>query len=154
MSFANDLEKFAKKTNLNLDAVVVNTFFKLNSLVIKRTPVDEGYARGGWIASLNFPSSSPNVSDKTGSDTLNKANKVTENMVGKVWYLVNSVIYIRVLEYGGYPNPPLLGTWNPKTKEYEIRSIGGFSKLAPAGMVRISIIEIKKEIAKQVRRVQ
>lgn len=44
------------------------------------------------------------------------------------------------IEFGGYPNPPRLGSYNTLTGEYEIRSAGGFSKQAPAGIVGVSAL--------------
>jgi hypothetical protein len=49
------------------------------------------------------------------------------------------VPYIRVLEYGGYPLNP---------KHPSGRSDGGFSTQAPAGMVRISVLEFGGTIGK------
>jgi len=139
MSFAADIRQHAVNVNKSLDKVVTAVLFKANELIIKRTPVDTGRARGGWIATLGTPSTSSPVS--VSGDPLTKADKVANRAVGKVYYLANSVVYIGVLEYGGFPNPSKTGHM---TK-------GGFSRKAPAGMLRVSLSEIKSEIAKQVK---
>lgn len=136
MSFARDIALHAKHVDVALEEMARAVLFKANDLIIGRTPTDTGRARGGWIASLgNAATGEGHLGDPTG-----RANSVAGRAVGKVYYLANNVKYIGVLEYGGFPNP----SKGSKTQ-------GGYSELAPKGMLRISVQEIKKEIAKQVR---
>ena len=51
--------------------------------------------------------------------------------------MANNLPYARVVEYGGYPNPPKSPTG---------KTVNGFSKLAPAGMVRINIRKLITKI--------
>jgi hypothetical protein len=152
MGFADDIAKFAKKTKQRKEDVVTATLFRLNELVIYRSPVITGRARGGWVASTGSISSGAGSTDTNGSATLANANAVAAGAVGSVYYLVNNIKYIATLEYGGYPNPPKVGSWDKVTQSYKILSVGGYSKQAPAGMVRISIAQIKNFIADEVRR--
>ena len=57
-----------------------------------------------------------------------------------IGYFVNNVPWILKLENGGYPKSPKKGTYVGKG-QYEIRSSGGFSIQAPAGMVKVSVAE-------------
>ncbi len=139
MSFASDLRRHAKNVDVSLDRMVIGVLFKANQLIIKRTPVDTGRARGGWIATLGAPSTSSPVAPS--GNPIATANATARKALGKVYYLANNVSYIGVLEYGGYPNPPASG----------IMTIGGYSRKAPAGMLRVSISEIKAEVRRQVR---
>jgi hypothetical protein len=152
MGFADDIARFAKKAKRRKVEVVTVTFFKLNELVIYANPVITGRSRGGWIASIGSIPSGTGGLDKNGAATISNANAVAVKAVGSIYYLVNNVKYIGTLEYGGYPNPPKVGSWDKITQSYKILSVGGYSKQAPAGMVRISIAQIKNFIADEVRR--
>lgn len=151
MGFSEDIKAFAEKAKVDHEEFVLALLFKLNDLVIKRTPVDEGRARGGWIASTGSPATGQGSADKTGNSTLSAANDVAAGAIGVVYRLTNNVEYIAVLEFGGYPDPVKLGTYDKRTKQYEIRSKGGFSKQAPAGMVRVSVQELKNEVERIAR---
>lgn len=143
MSFAEDVQKFAEKTGQNASETAVATLQQLNRLVVKRTPVDTGQARGGWIASVGSVSlSASGKKDKTGESTIQKANSQAENAPGSVYYLINNVNHIAVLEYGGYPTPVKRGSWDKKSKSYKIKSTNGYSQQAPSGILRVSLMEI------------
>lgn len=125
MSFSQDIANFAKKVGKSKEETTGAILFKLNELVVTRTPVDTGRARGGWIASVDTPSAtSGETADKNGSRTLTRANGVAAMAVGRVYYLVNNVRYIMPLEFGS-------------------------SKQAPAGMARISIEELRNWVRSQ-----
>lgn len=134
MSFAADIEAFAKKTGQRKEQTAIAIFFKLNELVIKRTPVDTGRARGGWVASANSPSPVIGDPDKSGARAISRANAAAMMAIGGMYYLVNNVKYITILEFGGYP----------VTEEEGGKTQGGFSRQAPKGMIRISIEELKE----------
>jgi hypothetical protein len=115
----------AKMKNAPRDAI--NIFaFELFSRVIKASPVDTGRFRGNWDCTLNNPSEKvTDATDKTGQDTLGKIGAVIETAKGDDnIYLANNLPYARKIEFGGF-------TDKPETK----KTIGGFSKQAPAGMV-------------------
>jgi hypothetical protein len=62
-------------------------------------------------------------------------------------FLSNNLVYAEVLEFGGYPDPVKYGSWVKGTKKvpghYEIKSIHGFSKQAPAGCVRVNMTRVQ-----------
>lgn len=120
MSFAVDIKAFAKKTGQNAEEQALATLRKLNSLVVDRTPVDKGQARGGWVASVGSPSRSKGRIDKSGKGTIRSANIQADKAIKNkdIYYLANNVKHIVKLEYGS-------------------------SDQAPNGMVRISMQEIK-----------
>jgi hypothetical protein len=68
-----------------------------------------------------------------------EAAKVLDYPVGRKIYMTNALPYIRILEYGGYPNPPKRPTG---------KTINGFSTQAPGGMVRISVAEFNEKLVK------
>ena len=51
----------------------------------------------------------------------------------KSLYMFNNSEYAGIAEKGGYPKNPKKGTYWRKSKRWEIRSRGGYSKQAPRG---------------------
>lgn len=148
MSFSLDVSEFAKvvdKRAVDVQrALAIDVFGK----IVLRTPVDTGRLRGNWNISYDQPDRSK---DKTGPDP-NGTYKLAEIKVkaqaipkGQSIWMTNNLDYAPVVEYGGYPSK---GGETPKT-------INGFSKQAPKGMVRVTLSEfssaIKKAIAKAKR---
>lgn len=148
MGLGKDLHKIAERTKKRHAALVTAILFEINRATVLRTPVISGRARGGWIASVGEPLiETPLSLDSSGSGTISKANSTAVGAYGGIYYLVNNVAYIDILEYGGYPAPPEKGSWDKKTQSYEILSRGGYSKQAPAGMVRITVKEVKNKVS-------
>lgn len=140
-SFSAQVGDWAKKAKGAIDANVRAITISLFKGVILSTPVDTGRARGNWQTTVGAPASGTvERVDPSGASAI---GEVTANLGGggKVTWLTNNLPYIQVLEYGQYPNPPKRGT-RLKGGGYEIRSIGGYSRQAPAGMVRISMARI------------
>jgi hypothetical protein len=117
--------------------------------VVLRTPVMTGRARASWNVSVGTPNPKVPEPGKKRYQPLTvagaHASLRTLGPYDIVW-ITSGLPYIKVLEYGLYPNPPALGTWVPgkgsKAGHFEIRSAGGFSKQAPEGMVRLTVDEI------------
>lgn len=102
--------------------------------IIMRTPVDEGWARGSWSPSVGSPVRPQKIADPTGEITTAKVDAVLATLkLGQKFYLVSYLPYIKVLEFGLYPNPPKGGSG---------KTINGFSTQAPAGMFRITLAEV------------
>lgn len=139
MSFTKQLELATLNLQNFSEEAVKGTIFKVISLVVKRTPVDLGTARGNWQATVNAPSASPIArTDTSGGPTINSAQKILNQMpLGSTFYLTNNLPYILMLEYGGYPNPPKGG---------EGKTVGGFSRQAPQGMLRVTLSEVARAL--------
>lgn len=135
MSFAREISAFGVKTKEQMDFFVFTICMDITNGVVLKTPVDSGRARANWFPSLDAPSNAVSTrTDATGGTSIAAAQGIAKEAAGRVFYLSNNLPYIRHLEYGLYGTPP--GSANgPKT-------IGGFSKQAPAGMVRITINEV------------
>ena len=107
--------------------------FKFISLVIPKTPVDEGRARGGWMSYLlaNGQPVSTGGSDPTAIAEGIAAGSFQERFSRSEQFiiLVNAVEYIVILEFG-------------------------HSDQAPAGMMRLSFRELQagETLTKEVRR--
>jgi len=114
--------------------------------IIMETPVDDGSARGSWFIGET-------VTDKIGKKSKTKGGNyakksVPKDVLGTKLFLYNNLPYIQTLEFGLYPKNPKKGTKTSKKgvtpATYEIRSKGGFSKLAPRGMVRRNLLRFPK----------
>ena len=135
-----DLEKWAEATGQDLGQAVASAALDVIRLTIKRTPVDEGRLRGNWQTTINRPAMGEiDRIDKSGNKVLAEAARVARSFKeGSIWF-VNNTSYSTVVEFGLYPS-----TETEKTS-------GGFSKLAPRGMLRVSVAEFDAAIRKAIR---
>jgi hypothetical protein len=142
-TFSDSIRKMADEQKQNYRDVANATLLDMSRRVILRTPVDEGFARGGWLPSTGAPQSENRLNtDTSGQEAIAAAQAVIMNEAfGNVFYLTNNLPYIRTLEYGLYPNPPANGTG--KTQ-------GGYSTQAPQGMVRVTLLEVESIINAQI----
>ena len=89
-----------------------------------RTPVDTGRARGNWHMTFN------RTSDKVYKDNVLKTpSEGDKRHKYPIYYVQNNLEYIEALEYGLYGDGP--------------KTVGGYSKQAPAGMFRVTLAELK-----------
>lgn len=121
--------KSRAKVNKGVKIALISTW----GAIIKETPVDTGRARGNWFITTGQPSDE--VTDSRLPESVGLKTESLNIFNKKKWYMTNNLPYIRVLEYGEYPNPPAKGTKIGKDS-YEIRTVAGYSKLAPTGMMR------------------
>lgn len=135
MSFAKQISAFGVKTKEQMDFFVFTVCTEITNGIVLKTPVDTGRARANWFPSLDVPDGTVSTRvDPNGATTIATAQGIAKEAAGRVFYLSNNLPYIRHLEYGLYGKPQ--GSANgPKT-------VGGFSKQAPAGMVRTTINEV------------
>jgi hypothetical protein len=117
------LRSSAAKTGRTLDEMVQKIAERMFENIVRRTPVDTGWARANWIPSITAPDvtspGTPPPGKSAPPDALPKISAaVRQGKTGDVFFLTNSVPYIIPLEYG-------------------------HSKQAPAGMVRLSIEETR-----------
>lgn len=130
--------------------------FDLLAGVVRRTPVDEGRARGGWQVGVNeAPQPRPTpvdpgkkVGDPTGAALTAAIPKLEKLPDYAIVFLVNDVPYIVVLDQGLFdPANPGPSKDPRKGRRGKILVQGGFSTQAPAGMVDVTIASIAAEVA-------
>lgn len=153
--FHADLQAAAKAFHLTVEQMVRAVVIELLRMVILRTPIDTGRCAASWNVRGGEPDEwlMPEGSRMTQEDALAAAlNRVSAVDFGgaDIFWLYNNLPYVNVLEYGLYPNPPKKGSY-VKGQGYVIKSEGGYSKQAPAGMVRISIAELEVKIEYAIR---
>ena len=129
--------------------------FRKISGVVLLTPVDTGRARSSWNVSRGEPDGSVRSGggrdskgryQKGGSraPTAATASGVMRSLgVYETVWIASGLPYIKVLEYGGYPQSPVRGSWDRRTRSWVVKSAGGYSKQAPRGMVRITVAGVK-----------
>ena len=132
-----DLSQYADRTTKDIKKVRKAYAFALYASIVRKTPKDTGRAQGNWNVSVGKEDTSVNPAQITPKFT--KITQIPEPSGDDPIFISNNLPYITMLEFGGYPDPVKKGTWNKKTKQYEIRSQGGFSKRAPEGMVGVTI---------------
>lgn len=115
--------------------------------IIAATPADEGVHRNAWRLSTGTPSSATTTSkSKAGASSLRQLAKMPAVVLGKKLFFTNNASAISILEYGGFPTPVKQGSYIKASKSYEILSIRGFSKQAPNGWVRATLIAMGNKI--------
>ena len=159
--FRLNVSAFVKKAKLAPNLVLRKIALDLFTAVVKRTPVDTGMLRGNWQVGLgSMPSGTVTNADKGGNRVLQEIeSKAAKAEWGTSIYLVNNLPYASVVEYGAYPNPVKRGTYvRAGQTKYGVsgpawvkRTKGGFSLQAPAGMVRVSVVELQSYMDRIIR---
>lgn len=146
MSFASQLEAFAQKTNRNVSDVRRQAAIELATDIIDRTPVDKGFAKGSWTASVGSEPTNFNTGeDISGQTAISKAVEAANSLQGdQGFYLFSNLKYMPVLEYGLY------GTGEGATS---LTTRDGFSIQAPNGMVRVAVRNFKARLRRQLKKV-
>ncbi|WP_321832615.1 hypothetical protein [Thalassovita sp.] len=126
MGFAEDINRWAQRTEEKLDLAAQKIALDLFERVIMATPVDSGRARANWQVTIGtVPNGTLDLTDKTGQATISRATATAAGLkAGDVIYMVNNLPYIQRLE-------------------------DGYSGQAPAGMVGLAVQDCQ-EIARQV----
>jgi hypothetical protein len=131
MTTSDDVARVKAKLQKRADQMYRNLALDAGGRIVERTPVDTGRARGNWNFSIGtVDGSTTEDTDKTGTVTISKIRSGTKAAkFGDTVYIANGLPYIHRLEYG-------------------------WSKQAPAGMVRVVAAELQPiadEIARKVR---
>lgn len=105
--------------------------------VVARTPVDEGRARASWQVSVGRPGQKvpPEAGSYKEASAADALQAMSNLQPGQTVWISSALPYIVVLEFGGYPNPP---------KSKTGRTVGGFSRQAPQGMVRVTFEDLTR----------
>ena len=122
-----DLNKYCEKNKVAIKEVRKNYAFALYSSIVKKTPVDTGRARANWNVSVGSPDLSTTEDTRK---TPKSKDKMPDPNGDESIFISNNLPYITKLEYGGYPNPPKKGSG---------KTVNGYSKQAPEGMVGVTL---------------
>jgi hypothetical protein len=112
--FSVNVSKWAKTTGQTLEQTVRAVEMEMFSRIIVRSPVDTGRFRGNWFVDQRLQTEN---TDKSGATTIAKMTQdVLASKVGGVTSFINTLPYSERLEFG-------------------------YSKQAPAGMLRLTAAE-------------
>jgi len=133
-SFGLELDRFASKTKGKADLLVRKVVFDVSRALVEKSPVGDasywqrpppaGYVGGRFRANWQYGVASPNREtsqniDASGEGTIGSiVGKVGSDAAGKVHYITNSLHYAKRLE-------------------------DGYSRQAPQGMVRLTVLEFR-----------
>lgn len=136
MTFEEQIKAFIRKAQENPQKVVRAVSIKLFSAVILGTPVDTGRLRMNWQASGATPASGEvGGTDPSGRNAINDVTRYVGNSAEwKEFTLTNNLPYARTVEFGEYRGG------SPNTTP------DGFSRQAPAGMVRVNVARFQRLI--------
>jgi hypothetical protein len=123
-----DLKKYAEKQKVKIQEVRKSYAFALYSSIVKKTPVDTGRARGNWNVAVGSEDTSTSATQTTPKYT--DPSQIPEPKGDESIFISNNLPYITKLEYGGYPKNPKRGHG---------KTVDGFSKQAPQGMVGVTL---------------
>jgi len=140
MTFSKDINDFVLNVDKANEKIVRNTVNRLWRTIIKESPVGEvdgGRFRSNWFPSGSTPSDEVNLRLRSENAALSRVSKSVKSQKDyTVFHLTNNLPYAEVIEFGGY-----LGD-GPNT-------VGGYSKQAPSGVVRVNIRNFNKLIKEQ-----
>ena len=148
MSFTVAIDKWANKAGKSFEETVRKTSIQLFEGILEGSPVDEGTFRNNWYVSGDIPSSEVSPNAKGGTDAGAIAKMTTDVLSLPDFTAItftNNLPYSEVIEYGGYPNPPKSRTGN---------TVGGYSKQAPQGVVRVNAVRFQNLIEEEARNVR
>jgi hypothetical protein len=123
-TFALNLAKQIEAAKAQSELVAKKTMIELFNRVIQKSPVDTGRFRANWNCSIGSPDlSTSQAIDPSGSGAISKATStvVSYTLNGQSVFLTNNLPYADRLE-------------------------NGWSKQAPNGIVRLSVMEIQNSV--------
>ena len=137
-SFSADLREFAKRTNRTISQTLTGTALELATRMVMKSPVDTGRFRGNWQIGEGGPDLRTDsdydkqpLGSAPSAGTFARWQDQLESVVpGTVIYVTNNLPYARRLEYDGW------------------------SKQAPAGMVRVTVAEYQQIIRRVLEAVE
>lgn len=122
-----DLNKYCENKKVEFKEVRKSYAFALYSSIVKKTPVDTGRARGNWNISVGHDDTTTSTRTTAQFKSVDEVPKVEGD---ETIYISNNLPYIATLEYGGFPKNPKKGSG---------KTIDGYSKQAPEGMVGVTL---------------
>jgi hypothetical protein len=143
----DEVRKMIAKNKKEANIKVKGVFLAGLQNIIAGTPADKGIHRNNWFLTVGVPSGLfGRDGDSNGGGSESSLNIMPDYILNKKIYFTNNAPAITTLEYGGYPSPVAKGSYIKKSKSYEILSINGFSKQAPKGWVRSTIIAMQNKL--------
>lgn len=100
-TFSLQIDQFIEKAKGKTAEFVTEFVQDLGEAVVRATPVDTGFLRGSWWASVGSPVVGGGSIDKSGATAIARMNLTAAGLVaGQTYYLMNGAAYARYVEYG------------------------------------------------------
>lgn len=119
------IEKLAEKAKLDIELVARRAAFQVFNNVLNLSPVDTGRFRANWNVSQGEPDRTTSEATQDGRGEA-EVKKALTFQVGGTIYMTNSLPYAKRLE-------------------------DGWSKQAPTGMVRKTVVQYARFVRKAIR---
>lgn len=117
--FKNQLKAFHEKSLKQLDQVRRASILELFTLIIDATPVDEGFLKGGWQASMDSPSGQVLArKDPTGAKAKGQVLMNLGKVDTVVWF-VNTMPYAYRIEYDSWSAQARAGMVRPNITKWQ-----------------------------------
>jgi hypothetical protein len=114
--FKRNFAALMQKAGRKAEMVVRASALSVGASLVRRTPVDTGRAKGNWVPGIGAANTSTSA-NSSGDAAVSAINQTLQAWrPGQTIYITNSLPYIKRLE-------------------------DGWSKQAPAGMVRLTVVE-------------
>jgi len=122
-NFAQTVTRYAEKSGRTRDNIIVSGVVEIGTAVIRKTPRKTGAAKNNWFSSIGQREiTSTRSAERDGASSQANLEGVAVNAPGNVYYMVNNLPYVTLLEYGSS------------------------KKQAPAGMVRLAIAKYRQNL--------
>jgi len=139
-SFGRAVNRFALTVAKTNEKIVRSTTIELFTGILIQSPKDTGLFQANWFVTGKSPSVKTTKSTSVNIDAISK--KVISLQDWSIFHFTNNFPSANVIEFGGYPNPAQTGN----------KTVNGFSKMAPKGMVRVTILKFNGIITKNARK--
>lgn len=135
-----DINRIIEKTKGNASQIARKVGFELQNRVIMKSPVDTGRLRGNWTISMNSIDVTEYAADKTGMASISRGlSELSRFNAGDTIFITNGLPYASKLEFGLYGDGE--------------KTIGGYSRQAPQGFIRITYQEVSSGLEDMARKV-
>lgn len=127
-AFKKAFAEILKRAGDKADQVVRKVSLDVGKAIISRSPVDTGRFRGNWnYSTVSINTGTSSGADKTGASAIGKIQAgLSSWKPGETIYITNALPYAQRLE-------------------------NGWSQQAPAGMVRLTVVEFQQYVRKAAR---
>lgn len=128
IDFKHSIDAWVKATNKTMHQGIAETAIRLGTMIIEKTPIDTGRAKGNWIGAFDEPDTTTSETRQQQQAITGLRLKFTPSNVARnnSIFVTNSLPYIKALEDG--------------------RS----QMQAPHGMVRLSVTEFTAILQREI----
>jgi len=130
IKFETDLDAFSKKIGVSLQLVLKKVSFSIFTSIVRRTPFDTGIARASWVIGVNSFANPADI-------VLGKGEKLSSDEAAQL-----SLSRLSAIDITSPFSLVIISNYLPYIQRLE----HGWSKKAPAGMVKLAIEEEKDKL--------